>query len=108
MALAAGDCERLDAWATPLELATPEELVAAGACWLAERAVVRAQPYLAAARAWYPAELLVPDLSPLLDALADAAAWWTRSADARQPASDALASAATGATGGATAPRRTP
>lgn len=78
LAMAAGDCAQLTEHLGPLPLADAEELLWSGACLMTQRRHTEALIYLEAARVYAGAELMLPELEPILEAVLASARWWAK------------------------------
>ncbi len=74
--MAAGDCDAVVASMAPLHLEDVDTLVWVGACLMGEHRAPEAKVFIESARVYAGAQLLTPELDPLMDLLAASSEWF--------------------------------
>jgi tetratricopeptide (TPR) repeat protein len=76
LAMAAGDCDALVKRATPIEIATGDDLLWGAACLLGQGRLDEASVLLEAAQLWTTASVVDPDNAELIMSIEEHARWW--------------------------------
>jgi len=76
LAMAAGDCDSLVSRATPIELASGDDLLWGAACLLGQGRLDEASVLLEAAQLWTTASVVDPENAELIMSIEEHARWW--------------------------------